>query len=173
MATFKAVVVPPPTPVPPATGPRKITADAPQTAGQRRPPYRPVLLRTRRIGEAPTSPGGTAATGPWTTSAGCIGPTETQPLLLVINMDMALLKSYREGMVRGKSQLEAKTVNERMNHYIAHVAFHLYQMYWENKQKSDSPLPGDDARLATDTELQEEVNRVGKTLLRLMEVTAR
>jgi len=172
VATFKTAVVPPPNPVPPASGPRKITADAPQTAGQRRPPYRPVLIYEKDWGSAdlPRWDG-----GDWTgDDVGRFnGPTETQPLLLVINMDMTLLKSYREGMVRGKSQLEAKTVKERMNHYIAHVAFHLYQMYWENKQKADNPVPGDDARMPTDTELQEEVNRVGKTLLRLMEVTAR
>jgi hypothetical protein len=171
-ATFRAVVVPTRNPVPPATGPRKITANAPQTAGQRRPPYRPVLIYEKDWGSSDCCKWDG---GDWTGDdvGRFIGPTDTQPLLLVINMDMTLLKNYREGMVRGKSPLEARTVNERMNHYIAHVAFHLYQMYWENKQKADNPAPGEDARVATDTDLQEEVNRVGKTLLRLMEVTAR
>jgi len=170
-ATFKALIVSPVDPSTPSS-PRKITATAPQTAGQRQPPYEPVLINEKDWDNPNLIRWGG---GDWNTGdAGrYMEPTETRPLLLVINMDMGILKTYREGMVKGKGQLEAKTVGERMNHYVAHIGFHLYQMYWENRQKSEKPAPEETDRPQTDDELREEVNRVGKTLIRLMEVAAR
>jgi hypothetical protein len=170
-ATFKAIVISPPDPVLPV-GPRKITAAAPQTAGQRQPPYEPILIYEKDWDNPNLTRWGG---GDWTASdAGrYMEPTDTRPLLLIVNMDVGLLKAYRERMVRGKSQLEAKTVRERMNHFVEHIAFHLYQMFWENKEKAEKPSSEETDRPQTDDELREEVNRVGKTLIRLMEVAAR
>jgi hypothetical protein len=170
-APFRAVVVSAAEPA--ATdGPRKITVAAPQTAGQRKPPYEPVLIYEKDWDNPKLTRWGG---GEWTASdAGrYMEPTETLPLLLVVNMDIGLLKTYREGMVKGKSQLEGKTVGERMNHFVTHIAFHLYQMYWENKLKAETPASEKADRPQTDDELREEANRVGKTLIRLMGVAGR
>jgi hypothetical protein len=168
--TFKAVVVTPP--VSSGSGPRKIAATAPQTAGLRRPPYKPMLIYEKDWGNAELQRWDGSD---WTAEdvGRFIEPTETQPLLLVVNMDMGLLREYREGLVKRKTPLDEKNVNERMNHYVAHVAFHLYQMFIENKQKQAEKKAAGEPFEDDDGPLQEEVNRVGKTLMKLMAVSAR
>ncbi len=51
-----------------------------------------------------------------------------------------MLTSYRD-MLLAKKNIET-TIQQRINKYTTHVAFHLYQMYLKKKaveSKSDSP----------------------------------
>ena len=84
----------------------------------------------------------------------------------IVHQDMELLKTYREGMVKRKPPLDPGTIKERTNKYIAHVAFHLYQMYNEQKRRNDER-----EKLVEPDDLRAEINRVGSTLIRVMEVS--
>jgi hypothetical protein len=166
--TFRAVVmVPPP---PPELGPRKLQAKAPDTAGQRRPPYELKYVH-QKDWDNPTSPrwDGNEWTGE---DAGRYeAPSETNPLILIVNHDMELLRNFREDMVKRK--LTDAVVKERCNRYVSHVAFHLYQMYLRQKKKLEAKTNDETVRPLTEVELQEQINDVGGTLMRLMELTQR
>ena len=159
------------------TEPRRVLADAPQTVGQRHPPY-DLKYINQSDWKNPLRPcfqGG----GEWTVNdAGCfLEPTPTQPLLvLVINEDMGLLKNYREMMVKRKPPLDPKNIKERTNKYISHVAFHLYQMYTEQvqqEQKKESGNGDGGPEIRTEKDMRAEINRVGTTLMKLMEIGGR
>src|SRR5262249_47365793 len=92
-------------------------------------------------------------------------PTETQPLTLILNSDTTLLKTFRENMVARK--LEENTVQKRMTNYNSHVSFHLYQMYLEHKRRLDA---GQD--LMKPDDLRGEINRMGATLVKIMDVAS-
>ncbi len=160
---FKAEVVEAPAPAP-AFEPRKIMTDAPETAAQRRPPYD---LRYVEEGEW----NGTC----WddsdftTEDVGCYQePTETKPLILILNKDTVLLRDFRERMVKRK--LEEATIQARLTKYNSHVSFHLYQMYRAQKKRDESDV---EAKPLESSDLREEINRVGQTVLRLMELGER
>jgi hypothetical protein len=170
--TFRAVVVPPSQPA--ENEPRKVVASAPPAVGQRRPPYDLKYIsqkdwnnpKLRCWKEGVEWTGGDVGS--------FIEPTQTQPLLiLVINQDMELLKNYREGMVKRKPPLDANTVKDRTNKYISHVAFHLYQMYGEYKRRQEAAVVDEAVKVPDELELRGEINRVGTTLMKLMEVSAR
>lgn len=175
-AVFRGLVVDPTIkPTPPDLGPTLIPGEAPVTIGQRRPPYDLKYIE-RPDWEDPTRPcfqGG----GSWTENdAGCfIEPSPTQPLLLlVINQDMALLKNFREGMLKRKPPLDPKTITDRTNRYISYVAFHLYQMYQEKKRLETHPDPSPDAPPPrTEGDMRAEINRVGNTVMKVMELGVR
>ncbi|MBI3775195.1 MAG: hypothetical protein HY273_06525 [Gammaproteobacteria bacterium] len=106
----------------------------------------------------------------WT--AGDVGtysdPSDSSPLTLIINEDMVLLKEYQDGLISRK--LEASTVKERVTHYTSHVAFHLYQMYLHAKDAKTTSEEESKADLQYDA-WRGEINRVGRTLLKVMSVT--
>ncbi len=145
--------------------PRKVPAEPPEPASQRRPPY-----ELKYVEERDWDNGTCWGESDWTKEdAGCFTePTEGAPLVLLINKDSELLKSYREEMIGRK--LDENTVKARLTRYTAHIAFHLYQMYRSLKVKGESQTSDESVRVPDDTELQDEINRVSTTLIKLMQV---
>ena len=129
--------------------PRKIAAQAPNTAGQRRPPFEP-----KYVGEDNWPDGGCWGDNVWTgAEVGCFQePTGTTSGFLIMNRDMTLLKNYREEMVRKK--LEESTIKERMNRYYSIVAFHLYQMYSEYRAKLEAAADDPTTKIPTAEEMR-------------------
>jgi uncharacterized membrane protein YebE (DUF533 family) len=77
---------------------------------------------------------------------------------------MELLAVYRDKLL-GKKLLE-KNIQDRINKYTAHVAFHLYQMY---QKTTDAAAEGGSP--PTEEQMRDEIQRVARTLIRLMEVS--
>jgi hypothetical protein len=145
-----------------APSPRKFSAKL-QGGGQRRPPY-DLKYVTKEAWEAETCWGKR-----WTgNDAGSFDPPSAKsPLTIFINQDMDLLAVYRDSLLAKKNA--ETTIQQRINKYTAHVAFHLYQIYEKQKQaKTDS---GDSAETQTDEQMSDETKRVARTLLKLMEVS--
>jgi hypothetical protein len=153
---------------PPVADPKKLKVTAPDPAAQRRPPY--VLKTVKEAQWDSTTCWGETA---WTKddAAAYEEPTPTTPLVLIINEDMELLKNYRDDMI--KRQLEESTVQDRTARYVSHVAFHLYQMYLNVKQRREDQLEDENVHVPDDAELRSEIDRVASTLIRLMEVSQR
>lgn len=130
---------------------------------QRRPPYFLVYIKKEKWGEE-TCWGST-----W--SAGEPGsfeePTAKSPLTIFINQDMELLATYREALL-AKKQAEA-TIKQRINKYTAHVAFHLYQM--SEKRKQIQGQASEAFEPPTEEQMRDEIQRVARTLIKLMEVS--
>jgi hypothetical protein len=147
-------------------GPRKIGAAAPNTAGQRRPPY---LLKY--VDEEKWDDRGCWEDSKWTgQDSGCFQEqTTAAPLIIVLNKDMALLKAYREEMVRRKN--EENTIKERMNRYYSIVGFHLYLMYLDYKRKEAAGLADDTIKVPTADEMRNEISRAGTSIVRIMELS--
>jgi uncharacterized membrane protein YebE (DUF533 family) len=80
---------------------------------------------------------------------------------------MDLLNSYRDSLIARK--ITETTIQQRINRYTAHIAFHLYQMYQE-KKKTESPN-SEILEPPTDEQMRDEIQRVARTLLKLMEVS--
>jgi len=141
--------------------PRKLTAKLPG-GGQRRPPYDLKYVRKDHWGEE------TCWGEQWTGSdAGSFEPpTARSPLTIFINQDMDLLTSYRD-LLLAKKHAET-TIQQRINKYTAHIAFHLYQIY--EKQKEVKSETGGATEAPTEEQMRDEIKRVARTLLRLMEV---
>ncbi|HMQ15851.1 MAG TPA: hypothetical protein PKC49_07750, partial [Phycisphaerae bacterium] len=152
---FLADVVEPPTP-------RKITAKLPG-GGQRRPPYDLRYVERKDWGED------TCWGQQWSGSepGAFEEPSAKSPLTIFINQDMDLLASYRDSLLSKK--LAETTIKQRINKYTAHVAFHLYQMYEKKKQLAAQGSGA--AEGPNEDQMRDEIQRVAKTLLRLMEVT--
>ncbi|MBS2023598.1 MAG: hypothetical protein JST92_14440, partial [Deltaproteobacteria bacterium] len=108
--TFNAEIVA----APPKLEARKIAADAPETIAQRRPPYELKYVREK---EWPGNCWGeTAFTDD---DVGCFNePTETKPLVLILNVDTAMLKDFRDSMLKRK--LEEATIQQRLANYNSH-----------------------------------------------------
>ena len=160
-ASFSAEVVPPP-------GPKKVTTQV-SLKGERRPPYKIVYVHEKDFA-SPTRWGDET----WDTAhaAAFTEPKDASPLTLCINQDFGLLRRYIDGLVAKKAD-EGRT-EEKKTKYISHVAYHLYQMYLakeELKKKKDATSDEVDVRLPEDEEMQDEINRVASTLIKLMEVT--
>ena len=147
-------------------GPRKISAQAPTTGGQRRPPLEP-----KYVGEDDWPDGGCWGDNIWTgADVGCFQePTGTTSGFLIMNRDMILFKELREGMVRKK--LEESTIKERMNRYYSIVAFHLYQMYSEYRARLEEAGADTTVKVPSVEEMRGEINRVGTSLVRIMEIS--
>jgi len=152
---FLADVVEPPTP-------RKIPTKVPG-GGQRRPPYDLRYVERKDWGED------TCWGQQWSgnDSGAFVDPSPKSPLTIFINQDMDLLASYRDSMVSKK--LAETTIKQRINKYTAHVAFHLYQMYEKRKQLTEKPES--ETEVQNEGQMRDEIQRVAKTLLRLMEVS--
>jgi hypothetical protein len=178
-ANLRGVVIDPPAKPAPPTPPEPalVQGAAPPIVGQRRPPYELKYINKDDWNnpQRPCFQGG----GAWTENdAGCfLEPSPTQPLLLlVVNEDMALLKNFRENMLKRKPPLDPKTIADRTNRYISYVAFHLYQMYGEKKRiegfvakSPDDPTP----HSVSEREMRAEINRVGTTVMKVMELGVR
>jgi hypothetical protein len=152
---FLADVVEPPTP-------RKVATKL-AGGGQRRPPYDLRYVELKDWTED------TCWGQPWSGSeAGAFEPPSAKsPLTIFINQDMDLLATYRDSLVAKK--LAEATIKQRINKYTTHVAFHLYQMYEKRKQVESQP--GGAAEGPTEDQMRDEIQRVARTLLKLMEVT--
>ena len=96
-------------------------------------------------------------------------PTGTTSGFLIMNRDMILFKELREGMVRKK--LEESTIKERMNRYYSIVAFHLYQMYSEYRARLEEAGADTTVKVPSVEEMRGEINRVGTSLVRIMEIS--
>ena len=168
-ATFPATVVEPEPKE--EEQPRRVDAEAPETAGQRRPPY-DLKYITKDKWDHSTCWGDSE----WSDQeAGCFEePTETNPLTLVINTDAELISGYRDHIVKEK-KLDPNNVQRRLTRYNAHLAFHMFQMYEYYKRRqeeADAADDTDDVHVPTDLEMRDETNRVAATLIRLMEVSS-
>lgn len=94
-------------------------------------------------------------------------PTPKAPLTIFINQDMDLLNSYRDSLIARKNA--ETTIQQRINRYTAHVAFHLYQMYQKKKETASEASASIEP--PSDEQMRDEVQRVARTLLKLMEVS--
>jgi hypothetical protein len=90
---------------------------------------------------------------------------------LIVNQDYGLLASYRDSLVSRQSKLAESTVQERTTRYTSHVAFHLWKMYSDRKQREDAANQDQNIRIPGEDELRGEINRVAETLIRLMQVS--
>lgn len=139
--------------------PRKIAAKI-MGGGQRRPPY-DLRYVTKEQWDKETCWGES-----WNGDApgSFEAPSSKSPLTIFINQDMDLLAVYRDKLLGKK--LAEKTIQERINKYTAHVAFHLYQMYQKvvDTAAKDGPPQSEE-------QMRDEIQRVARTLIRLMEVS--
>ena len=152
--SFLANVVEPPQPL-------KISAKLPG-GGQRRPPYE--LLYVQKKDWSKENCWGSA----WTERepGSFEPPSKTSPLTIFINTDMDLLTTYREALLAKK--LVETTIKQRINKYTAHIAFHLYQMY--ETQKQPEKRSSSATEVLNEDQRRDEIQRVSRTLLKLMEV---
>jgi hypothetical protein len=167
-ATFEGVVAV--RPERPKPEPRLITGTIPAGAS-RRPPYELKYIE-RAKWDTDTCFGGES----WNENdvGAYQDPTETKPLILVINKDMGVLDAYRKFLV-GKKTAESE-VTRRLQKYNSHVAFHLYQMYQaaQDLAGTSPSVDGQDddgPRAPKPEEQRSEIHRVGMTLLKLMQVS--
>jgi hypothetical protein len=130
--------------------------------GQRRPPY--DLRYVMKKDWADENCWGHAWNGE---SAGSFEPPGAKsPLTIFINQDMDLLVTYRDSLTKNKNA--ESTIQKNVNKYTAHVAFHLYQMYERGKQ-IDASAEGA-WEVLSESQMSDEINRVSRTLLKLMQV---
>ncbi len=139
---------------------RKVTAKLPG-GGQRRPPY------DLRYVKKPDWVDATCWGQSWTANdAGSFDePSHKSPLTIFINQDVDALSSYREMLIAKKNA--ETTIQQRINKYTAHVAFHLYQMYLKTKELKSA----DGGESLNEEQMRDEIFRVSRTLLKLMEVS--
>lgn len=156
---FSALVAEPPA----DREPRKVLASAPEGGAQRKPPY-----DIRVITEAEWLRTPCWAASEWTgDDAGCFyEPTQSAPLILVINQDATLFKSATDDMLTRK--LEDRTIKERTARYQTHIAFHLWQMYLDVRNAKDRPGSDEIAESLSESNMRAEINRVAGTLSKLM-----
>ncbi|MGH7888457.1 MAG: hypothetical protein ACREPG_11355, partial [Candidatus Binatia bacterium] len=142
---------------------RKVTSKI-AGGGQRRPPYDLRYVTKDNWGEETCWGSGWSAAEPGSFEA----PSAKSPLTIFVNQDMELLATYREALI-AKKQAET-TIQQRINKYTTHVAFHLYQMYEKKRQVEAQPSEGLEA--PNEDQMREEIQRVSRTLIKLMEVSA-
>ena len=94
-------------------------------------------------------------------------PSAKLPLTIFINQDMDLLASYRDTLIAKK--IAETTILQRINKYTTHVAFHLYQIYLKKKEIESQSGAGVEAPV--EEQMRDEIQRVARTLLKLMEVS--
>lgn len=141
---------------------RKIQTKLPG-GGQRRPPYDLRYVKRENWKD------GNCWGEQWTANdPGSIEPPSAKsPLTIFINQDMDLLASYRETLLAKKNA--ETTIQQRINKYTAHIAFHLYQMHLKRKEVESHPESNGSA--PNEEQMRAEIERVAQTLLKLMEVS--
>jgi hypothetical protein len=142
---------------------RRVTQTVPGGAA-RKPPYVLKIVRRADWGTG-TCWGGQD----WTTDdpAAFQAPTDTSPLVLLINDDAGMLLDARERMV--KKKLAESTLEQRNRKYQSHVAYHLWQMYLWLKAAQEAPQD-ENKKVPQDEDFRMEIRRVAGTLLQLMGV---
>src|SRR6266508_409900 len=159
VASFVGQVLAPPEP-------RKVKKVVPELSAQRKPPYELHYVERANWDKGYSW----SNEDQWTAEdAACfVDPSESKPLVLIINQDMGLLRDYQDSLKVKK--LEPGTVKERVTRYTSHVAFHLYQMYlhYQEEQKAQSNDPG--IKPQTPEQMRGEINRVAATLIKVMQV---
>src|SRR5262249_39363257 len=146
--------------------PRKVEQMVPEPSSQRRPPYELKYVKEDQWKSVPCW-GDRHWTG---ADAGCFHePSQTKPLVLIINEDMDLLRQYRETLMSRK--LDPATVKDRVTRYTSHVAFHLYQMYQNFRDTQKTADADPTIKAPTQEELSGEISRVAATLIKVMEVS--
>jgi len=143
---------------------RKTKQAAPEGGAERNPPYELRVVSKEAGWDTQCWSAET-----WTEDdAGCFQePTESAPLILVLNKDAAMLIEAREKLLA--RQLDENTIKERLGRYEAHIYFHLFKMneYFEAAQKAHEQ--DDTIRMPDDSALRGEINRVAATLTVLMD----
>ena len=131
----------------------------------RRPPYKLIYIKEENWTDV-----GCWVDSAWTgDDVGCFHEqTETTPLVLVLNEDFKLSRRYFEGLI---GRLEEATINERKKKFYSHVAFHLYQMYLSYLRQMAASAMNEGVKQPEFPDLRMEINRVGTTLIKLMEVS--
>ncbi len=143
-------------------GPRK-TTNTISGGAQRRPPYE--LLYVKKEDWSDETCWGSQWTG---NDPGAFEQSNAKsPLVIFINADMDMLSSYKESLI-SKKHAET-TIQQRITKYTAHVAFHLYQMSLKKKETESSKDSMGES--LTDEQMRDEIQRVSRTLLKLMEVS--
>jgi len=148
----------------PSLEPRRTKEQVGIGATQRHPPYDLKVVRQEEWETIPCW-----ASGKWTREdVGCFcEPTASTVLTLIVNEDAEILKLARDQMVAKK--LDENTVKERLGRYTAHVYFHLFKMYEYAQAAKKGHQDDETIHIPTDAELGGEINRVGITLLSLMD----
>ncbi len=141
---------------------RKISMKLPG-GSQRRPPYELRYVKKENWGDE------TCWGQAW--NGECPGsfeePSAKSALTIFVNQDMDLLTSYRDSLIANKNA--ESTIQQRINRYTTHVAFHLYQMYQRTKQaETESDMKWE---TLTEDQMRDEIQRVSRTLLKLMQVS--
>ena len=146
-------------------GPRRISAQAPGTVGRRRPPYKLIYIKEENWTEV-----GCWADSNWTRNdVGCFHePTDAAPLILVLNEDFGMSKDYFTSLI---GRLEEATIEERKSKFYSHVAFHMYQMYQSYRRQMEAAAADQSVKPPDFADMRAEVNRVGTTLIKMMEVS--
>jgi hypothetical protein len=62
-------------------------------------------------------------------------------------------------------------IQQRINKYTAHVAFHLYQMHLTKKEREAKIVADEVTQVPSDEQMQDEIKRVAVTLVKLMTVS--
>jgi hypothetical protein len=145
-----------------ATTARKFSSKV-SAGAQRRPPY--DLRYVKKENWQDDNCWGQTWTG--NDSGSFEEPTPKMPLTIFINQDMDLLNSYRDSLIARK--IAETTIQQRINRYTAHAAFHLYQMYQRKKETASPSIVT--VEPPTDEQMRDEIQRVARTLLKLMEVS--
>jgi hypothetical protein len=139
-----------------------VTANPPSDVGQRRPPYKVVPIKEEQWKEQDCWGG-----GDWTAEdVGCfIDPTDTAPLILVLNEDFGPIRAFCDDMV--KRTLTEGHIEAQKTKYYSTIAYHLYLMYRSYKAQMDASAEGkaDPPKLP---DLRKEINRVGNSLVTMM-----
>lgn len=148
-----------------AATPRKAKTHLP-AGGERRPPYK-LMIVTEETFSSHTRWG--EETWDSTHAGAFIDPKADAPLTLCINQDLGLLKAYLDGQVAKKA--DEQRTEEKKTKYISHIAYHLYQMYLHKEKVLKQKAEGTQISEPKDEDMQDEVNRVAGTLIRLMEVS--
>jgi len=154
---FLADVIEPPTP-------RKVSTKV-LGGGQRRPPYDLRYVKKEQWSEETCWGGFWSGDDPGSFE----DPNPKSPLTIFVNQDMDLLTTYRDSLL-AKKQAES-TIQQRINKYTAHVAFHLYQIYEKKRQVQVQAVESSSVELPSEDQMRDEIRRVSRTLLKLMEVT--
>jgi hypothetical protein len=151
-----------PNAAPPGVSPQRVTAQPPDTVGQRRPPYNLVYIK-----EAQWKDYDCWGSDEWTASdvGSFVDPTDTAPLTLVLNEDFDLIRRYCNDMV--SRNLTEKYIEDQKTRYYSTLAYHLYLMYLAYKKQMEASATGkgDAPKLEV---LKDEINRMGISMVTMM-----
>ena len=146
----------------PGVTPQRVSAQPPDTVGQRRPPYNLVYIKEEQWKDFDCW-----ENDAWTANdVGCfVEPIDTAPLTLVLNEDFDPIRKYCDDMVN--RSLAEKYIEDKKTRYNSTVAYHLYLMYLAyKKQMEASAVTKDEVPKLVD--LKNEINRVGTSLVTMM-----